>query len=195
MAHKKYRVSAKIIEKETRGLKIDGVKKTIVDWINDVIERDPSIEHQLEETSASIYDKISPIFEEASFQRMVPHVKSIIKQLGSWGIFDPIQNPAEVVYGLYKELSADVHVIPDKTCVGKRILAKKEPFETEIIDEELSKYAEKLRKVLDIGIVVELNMLEDLIAGVDDCWLKEEINVLKNLELNYAFAKMSGFIS
>jgi len=36
-------------------------------------------------------------------------------------------------------------------------------FETEVIPEELNRYAEDLHRVMDIGIVVELNILEDIL--------------------------------
>jgi len=80
---------------------------------------------------------------------------------------DPIQeiiNPVEYIYDFYyRELSADVHVAPDKTNIGKRLLAEKELFETEVIPDELNRYAEDLHRVMDIGIVVELNILEDIL--------------------------------
>ena len=56
-----------------------------------------------------------------------------------------------------------MHVAPDKTNIGKRLLAEKDLFEIEVIPEELNRYAEDLHRVMDIGIVVELNILEDIL--------------------------------
>lgn len=198
MAHKKYREKAEVIKK-TR-TKINGSKKTLIDWLNDVVRLKPSIEGELEKISAGIFDKISPLFEDETLRKIIPNVKSIVEQLADWKIFGPIQeiiNPVEYVYDIYyKELSADVHVIPDKTNIGKRLLAEKELFETEVIPDELNKYSETLHKVMDIGIVIELNMLEELMIKNKRSkkWLSERLPVITNLELNYASTKIVGII-
>ena len=194
MAHKKYRDRAEVVKKT--GTKVDGFKKALIDWLNDIVRLKPSIEDELEKTSGGIYDKISPLFEDETLRKIIPNVKLIVEQLADWKIFDPIQeiiNPVEYVYDIYyKELSADVHVIPDKTTIGKRLLAEKELFETEVIPDELNKYVETLHKVIDIGIVVELNILEDLIIKNEKSkkWLRERLFNITDLELNYASTKI-----
>jgi len=191
MAHKKYRDRAEIIRK-TRA-KIGNSKKTLIDWLSDIIRQKPPIEEELEKTSAGIYDKISPLFEDETLRKVVPNVISIVEQLADWEIFDPIQeiiNPVEYVYDFYRELSADVHVAPDKTNIGKRLLAEKELFETEVIPDELNRYAEDLHRVMDIRIVVELNILEDILNEKSKKWLNERLDAITELELSYASTKI-----
>jgi len=196
MAHKKYRDRAEIIKKT--GAKIGNSKKTLIDWLSDIIRQKPSIEEELEKTSAGIYDKTSPLFEDEILRKIVPSVRSIVEQLANWEIFDPIQriiDPVEYVYDLYKKLSADVHVAPDKTNIVKRLLAEKELFETEVIPDELNGYAEDLHRVMDIGIVVELNILEDILNEKSKKWLNERLDVIKKLELSYASTKIVEMIN
>ena len=83
-----------------------------------------------------------------------------------------------------------MHVAPDKTNIGKRLLAEKDLFETEVIPEELNKYAEDLHRVMDIGIVVELNILENISNEKSKKWLNERLIALTELELNYASTKI-----
>lgn len=151
MAHKRYRDNSEVIRKEKA--KVENRKISLVDWLDELIKQKPSIEDELEKTSAGIYDKISPLFEDRSLRKIIPSVKSIVKQLAVWKIFDPVQevvDPVEHVYDFYyRELSADVHVAPDKTNVGRRLLAEKELFEIEVIPDELNKYAEDLHRVMD----------------------------------------------
>jgi len=195
MAHKKYRDRAEII-RET-GTKIGNSKKTLIDWLSDIIRQKPSIEEELEKTSAGIYDKISPLFEDETFEKIVPKVKPIVKQLANWKIFDPIQesiSPEKYIYSFYKKLSADVHVAPDKTNIGKRLLAEKDLFEIEVIPEELNRYAEDLHRVMDIGIVVELNILEDILNEQSKKWLDDRLTPVRELGLSYAFKKISQII-
>jgi len=196
MAHKKYRDRAEIIKKT--GTKIGNSKKTLIDWLNEIIRQKPSIEEDLEKTSVGIYDKISPLFEDETLRKIVPSVRSIVEQLADWKIFDPIQeiiNPMEYVYDFYRELSADVHVVPDKTDIGRRLLAGKELFGAEVIPDELNKYAEDLHRVMDIGIVVELNILEDILNEKSKRWLNERLIVITELELNYASTKIVEMIN
>ena len=193
MAHKKYRDNAEVIRREKA--KVENRKISLVDWLNELIKLKPSIENELEKTSAGIYDKISPLFEDETLRKIIPYVKSIVRQLADWKIFDPIQgiiDPVEYVYDFYRELSADVHVAPDKTNIGRRLLAEKELFEVKAIPDELDKYAEVLHKVMDVGIVVELNILEDIVIKNEELkkWLNERLVVITELELNYASTKI-----
>jgi hypothetical protein len=54
------------------------------------------------------------------------------------------------------------------------LLKGKEIFETIILSEELNKFSELLKKVMDIGIVIKLNILED--------WIKEDKSVKEKLK-------------
>ena len=195
MAHKKYRVKNEIIRKT--GRKIEKSKKTIVDWLNDIINQKPLIENELEKISAGIFDKTSPLFEDKNLSKIIPNVKSMVEQLAEWRIFDPIENPLKYVYDdIYKELSADIHVVPDRTNIGRRLLAEKELFETEVIPDEINKYTETLHKVMDIGIVAELNILEDLTNMNEKVrkWLNERLFVITDLELNSASRKIAKMV-
>jgi hypothetical protein len=145
----------------------------------------------------SIFDKISPITKDSELKKLIPFPKKIIEQLSEWNIFDPISNPIDEVYKVYNILSADVHVIPDKTDIGRRLLKGKEIFETIILSEELNKFSELLKKVMDIDIVIELNILEDWIKK--DKSVKEKLKnrlliIERDLELNYATLKIKKLI-
>jgi len=121
----------------------------------------------------------------------------MVEQLAEWRIFDPIENPLKYVYDdIYKELSADIHVVPDRTNIGRRLLAEKELFETEVIPDEINKYTETLHKVMDIGIVAELNILEDLTNMNEKVrkWLNEWLFVITDLELNSASRKIAKMV-
>ena len=193
-AHKKYRDKAEVVKKT--GMKINKSKKTLIDWVSEIVRIKPSIEGELETFSAAIFDKTSSLFEDETLKKMIPNVKSIIEQLAGWNIFDPILDPTQYVYNFDKDLSADVHVIPDKTNIGKRLFAEKELYETEVIPEELNKYAETLHKGIDIGIVVELNILEDVIIKNENSmkWLRKELLEIKDLKLNYTISKIKKLL-
>lgn len=192
MAHKKYRSNAGIIKK--RRIRIENHKISLIDWLNKITKQKPSIDMELEKTSMGIYDKIFPLFENETFKKIIPDVKSIVSQLTEWEIFDPIQeivDPVEYVYdGFYKKLSADVHVEPDKLTIGRRLLVGEELFETKILLNELNKYAETLHRVMDLGIVVELNILGNLVNEESREQLEEELEAILELGLNFATTKI-----
>lgn len=195
LAHKRFRDKAQVTKKWV--VKIGKDKKTLLNWFEDIIKLKPSIEEEFEKTSAAIYDKIFPIPEDPDLKRLVPLPKQIIEQLSEWGIFDPVLDPAERIYKIYSNLSADVHVIPDKTDIGRRLLKERELFETVVIPEELSKLSNLLHKVIDIGIVIELNIFCDWIQqnGVIKDKLKERLILIeKDLQLSYASVKIKNLI-
>ena len=129
LAHEEFR--EKLEKSETKK-----GKKTLKGWINELIKQRPDIEDELEGTSAAIFDKTAIIFEDSKFEKefiYLPSFREIVEQIADWNIFDPIQDPVELVYNkIYGELSNSVHVIPDKTDIGRRILSQKELFETEV---------------------------------------------------------------
>jgi hypothetical protein len=191
LAHKKFRDKADVIKK------CRVKRKTLLDWFEDIFKLKPSIEEEFEKISVSIFDKISPITKDSELKKLIPFPKKIIEQLSEWNIFDPIPNPIDEVYKVYNILSADVHVIPDKTDIGRRLLKGKEIFETIILSEELNKFSELLKKVMDIDIVIELNILEDWIKK--DKSVKEKLKnrlliIERDLELNYATLKIKKLI-
>ena len=193
LAHKKFRENAKVIEKAV--LRSDKLRKTILDWLNDIIQQKPEIESELERISAGIFDKIALLFKDPELERLVLVLKPkvILNQLSAWKILDPYRQ--DEVYEIYKDLSQEVHVIPDKTDIGRRLLCEKEIFEVEIIPSELEKFLKTLHKVMDIAIVIELNILSDWIAQLEDkTKLKERLPALKDLKLEGGFRKLSELI-
>ena len=192
MAHKRFRENAEIIEKEAV-VKLGNSKKSILDWMNEIIRLRPDVETELEQTSAGIFDKINPIFKNPKLERLVPKFRVILKQLSVWNILKPYHE--NDIYRIYKKLSQEVHVVPDKTDIGRRLLCKKDIFETEIIQKELEEYLRSLHKVMDVGIVIELNVLSDRISQLEDkTKLKERLLVLQNLELKSAFKRLLELI-
>lgn len=196
LAHKKFRDSAEIIKKEAFSIKVGRSRKTILDWLNDVIAQKPSIEKELEETSRRIFDKIDPIFENSKLRDLIPKPKVIIKQLAAWGILDSIPSPIDNVYKIYNDLSAEVHVIPDKIDIGRRLLSQKDLFEIDVMPRELNKFMMILHEVVDIGIVIELNVLSDWISwnGKTKAKLKERLAVIENLELKFSLEKLKSMV-
>lgn len=183
LAHKKFRDNSGVLEKE------DNSKKLKI-LLNDVIKDKPEIERQLEEMSVTIHDMIMVVVENPAYR---PSIRTIVKQLEAWDIFNPISNPVGVISkNIYGELSADVHVIPDKTDIGRRLLSQKDLFETEVILDELSKFMKVLHGVVDIGIVIELNVLSDWINQDREVKtkLRERLAVIEDLGLKFSSEKL-----
>jgi hypothetical protein len=89
-------------------------------------------------------------------------------------------------------LSSDVHVVPDATDVGRKLLAERDFMEVEVIPQELWEYMNTLHRLIDIGIVIELNILKDWIEAGGSLRLKERLDMLENLELNYGVTKLKA---
>lgn len=194
LAHKKFRNQAEILKKNK--VKIGKLKKTIIDWLDEIIEKKPSIEKELEETSAGIFDKIYPIPEDPYLKKLIPSSKICIDQLNEWGIFNPISDAKDRIYNIYSKLSTDIHVVPDKIDIGRRLLSQKDLYQVEIISDELNKYSKQLQEIMDIGIVIELNILRDCIIYNKEVQssLKEQFRVLENLHLPFAYKKLSSLV-
>lgn len=191
LAHKEFRDKAEIVKKKP-SVKIGNSGRTILDWLNDVIKQKPSIEEELEKTSARIFDKIAPIFEDSTLRKLVPPLRVVIEQLAEWGIFESIHDSINKVYGIYGDLSAEVHVIPDKMDIWRRLLSAKDLFETDVISDELSKFTKVLKEVVDIGIVVELNILSDWINQDKEVRtkLRERLAIVEDLGLKFSSEKL-----
>jgi len=153
LAHKKFRDTSKWLDKEFHAAKLKR-------FIEDVIKLRPSIEQDLETISVAIYDKLEPVIDEPEFR--VP-VKTMVMQLEKWGILRGVKNPSQTIWDLYQILSKDVHVLPDRTDIGKALLyAPKDLFKTpKLLRKQLAEYLHALKEVMDIGIIVELNILRD----------------------------------
>ena len=189
LAHKEFREKLEKLETK-KG------KKTLKGWINDLIKQRPGIEDELEETSEAIFDKTAIIFEDPKFRKefiFLPSFREIVEQIADWNIFDPIQDPMELVNNkIYGELSNSVHVIPDKTDIGRRLLSQKDLFETDVNPNELSKFVKVLHEVVDIGIVIELNVLSDWIDQDREVKnkLKVRLVVIEDLGLKFSSEKL-----
>lgn len=185
-AHEEFRNSAKKLYENKKG----GLLRK---WLNDIIKLKPSVKEDLENTSAGIYDKISPLFKDQKLRRKyIPSIYTMIEQLEEWKIIDAIPNPSKTVYGLYSDLSADIHVVPDRTDIGKRLLSQKDLFETEVIPSELTRYMKFLSQVIDIATIVEFNVLKDWLPTNSNIKnkLKDRLLALEGLGLKYSVKKL-----
>jgi len=194
LAHKSFRDKADIIKRNTVKVN-EKTKMTLIDWFDYIFKIGPTIEEEFEKVSASIFDKISPIPKDRELRKLIPFPKEIIEQLSEWGIFTPV--PANMVYGVYIDLSADAHVIPDKTDTGRRLIKEEELFETTIIPGELNKFCGVLHKVMDIGVVIELSILSNWIEQSESVKnkLKERLPIIeRDLQLPYASLKIRDLV-
>ena len=171
--------------------------KSLKDWIDALIEQEPSVRRDLEETSAAIFDKTAILFRDQRFQKQfvyIPTFSVMVKQLIDWEIIDIPDSFAVVYKRLYTDLSKDVHVVPDATDMGRRLLAEKDFMEIEIVSEELITYMKTLHEVIDMGIVVELNILKDWIKLGDNSKLKERLDILRDLGLKHGLSKLEALV-
>ena len=125
-----------------------------------------------------------------------PSFSLIVNQLIEWKIID-FSNAYQIVYkGLYNKLSKDVHVAPDRTDIGRRLLQGKDLFEVTVVLEELNKFLKTLHEVMDIGVIIELNILNDWIKGFEEvkCKLRKRLPVIKDLELNCSYLKLENLV-
>ncbi len=153
----------------------------------------------LEETSATIHDMLMVAIDGKVFIEQPDYrlpIKTIIEQLSEWKMLESIENPVENLYNIYKKLSADVHVTPDNTDTGRRLLLQEKFFEVNVIPDELSKFMNVLHDVIDIGIVMELNILGDWIAQDKEIRdkLRGRLNVIENLELEHSSERLKSLI-
>jgi len=183
LSHKKFREESQVLDKDNQG-------REIKEWLEDIFKLAPHIKEEFEITSAGIYDKIKPIIEDQNFR---PDVKTIVRQLGDWGMFNPVPDPTTSIYKeIYGRLSADVHIEPDRTDIGKRILnTPKQIFDHKVFQKALSEYAHRLHEVMDLAIVIEMNIMRDVIEGYDEAKtnLKGRLETLKQLGLKYSLAR------
>lgn len=194
LAHERFRENATQLQLE----KGKGKRKSVKDWVDALIECEPSVKNDLEETSAAIFDKTAILFTDQAFQRQFVHIPSfpvIIRQLIEWQIVD-IPNAFDVIYdNRYRDLSKDVHVVPDATDMGRKLLAERDFMEIEVIPDELTKYMKTLHELIDIGIAIELNILRDWIELSDKTRLKGRIATFEDLGLQYGMTKLKALTS
>lgn len=188
LSHKKFREKSKVLDQDKRG-------KKIKDWLNEVFKSDPNIEIEFERISGSIYDKISPIAADPKFRL---DIKTIIQQLDQWEIFNPVIDPTISIYKMYYQLSLDVHIIPDRTDFGKRLLNESnEIFDQTVSQKDLSEYIDLLHQIMDLAILIELNIFKDNIENYDEVKtnLRKELENLEQLGLNYSLKKSKELLN
>jgi hypothetical protein len=177
LSHKEFRENSQVLDKNQAGNKIK-------EWFNDIFEQAPDVEHDFEQVSVSVYDKVELIIEAPKYR---PSIKTIVRQLDSWDMFNPIAEAETRVYGeIYGRLSADVHVIPDRTDIGRRLVDEAfGVFRQELLSSALDEYTSMLHRIMDLAIVIELNVMKDFIEKHDEVKvnLKERLGVLDQLGL------------
>jgi hypothetical protein len=163
LAHKRYRDCADIVAEQKRKRKIEGTLRNILNWMNDVFQAAPHLERELERESGGLFDRISPLFENKVLLQVVPSLKTMVEQLSAWKMFEPMADPVSEIYDrLYSSLCLDTHLIPDKTMMGRLMVAGKDPSTVfERSQEEFGRFLDLLGCVAEIGALAVLNVLED----------------------------------
>ncbi len=91
-----------------------------------------------------------------------PEVRSIVRQLDSWGMLEGTEgNPVELIGELYGELSQNVHERVEYTDSGRAVEEGSEIFElpAPILGQSLSEFLGDFHLAMDIGVVSVLNQL------------------------------------
>lgn len=187
LAHKDFREKSPILDKDKSG-------RNLKVFLNEIIKRAPSIDDEFKITSGGIYDKIASIVDNPNFR---PRMKTIIKQLKDWEILNPIPNADQQIWKIYQAFSKDVHVIPDRTDIGKVLLLKpKDLFKRKkVYPHLLEEYLEHLHEVIDFGIVIELNILKDNLEHKEvNTNLRERLHYIKDLGLIHSTNRVESLI-
>jgi len=188
LSHKEFRENSRVLDTDPQGRKIR-------EWLDEIFKLAPDVEQGFERISASIYDKVSPIVEDPRFR---PPVKIIIRQLDQWGIFNRLPDPVTLIYDeIYGSLSADVHVIPDRTDIGRRMVAAPDGIlEQRLLANTISEYTSCLAQVMDLATLIELNIMKDLIEKHDEAKinLRRELDRLEELGLEYSFTRAKELV-
>jgi len=183
MSHKRFRDNSQVLDKDDAGKKIKS-------WLEETFKQTPGMEVKFERVSASIYDTVSPKIEDPNFR---PSIRTIVRQLDQWGIFNSLPNAVGWVYSdLYSKLSGDVHVTPERIDIGKRLVRNSSNlFEHVILPDALCEYARLLHRMMDLVIVIELNIMADLIGQYEEpkVNLRTRLDMLKQLDLQCSFKR------
>ena len=163
LAHKRYRDHAGIVGEPKRKRKIEGIQRNVLDWMNDVFQKDLHSEVTLEEESGAIFDRISALFKNKVLLLAVPPLKTMVEQLNAWKMFEPLPDAVSEIYSeVYGPLCEDTHLIPDKTMMGRLMVGGRNPSTLfEPSQEEFSRFLDLLQRVAEVGALVMLNVLED----------------------------------
>jgi hypothetical protein len=166
MAHKAFRDRAEVVRR-VGGVKINGELRKLHRWFADVFARAPQAETDFEVMSAAIFDRTSALFSEPELNRVLPPFIAMVEQVAQWELLDPIPEPARAIYrGVYRDLSSAVHLIPDKTLLGRRFVAGKPAFPTiEFSADDLKAFVDMLEIVANVGMVLSLNLTAKILPG------------------------------
>lgn len=187
LSHKEYRDKSSVLDDSNSKLK---------KWLERELERSPRSEEQLERTSAAIYDIIGPRPKDRDF---LPSMWTMVRQLADWGMFDPVPQPVSAVYEeIYGRLSADVHVVPNRLDIGRRITSESpDIFRQEVLPEELHKYAASLHALMDLAVVIELNVMKSLIDEYEESRVKliRRLETLTSLHLKHSVKRAKQLVA
>jgi hypothetical protein len=153
LAHKQFRDKSIVLDADKAGSRLK-------QFLNGVFARKPEIEHDFEQVSIAIYDKIGRIIDDHRFR---PSNTTMLRQLAEWNVFSGIRYPERVLSRTYSKLSRDVHAHPDRTDIG-RILTHSSRLlfgPKRVSRRFLAEYLDDLSDVVDIGIVTTCNLLQD----------------------------------
>jgi hypothetical protein len=188
LSHKRFRDNSLELDRDKKG-------KEIKDWLNAIIKVAPNVEEEFEQISAGIYDKMETKIEDPKFRLSI---STIIRQLDQWGIFNPVpQVEAQIYKEIYGGLSADVHVIPDRIDIGRRLIVESSGlFKQELHPIILREYITSLHKVMDLALVVELNILKEFIEEHTEVKknLSERLSTLERLDLKYSLERANALL-
>jgi Holliday junction resolvase RusA-like endonuclease len=191
LAHESFRDKATLLQKAK------GKRRSVKDWIDSLIEAESSVKNVLEDTSAAIFDKTAILFDDQEFQRefvTMPSFALQVRQLIEWQIVD-IPSPYNILYeNFYRDLCRDVHVVPDATDVGRRLVSQRDFMEIEVMPEQLTAYLKRLHELVDVGTLLELNLLKDWIELGGKHALRKRLDILKDLNLKYSLRKLETLI-
>ena len=185
LSHRRFRENSPILDKSRCQIK---------EWLKMIFEKAPDIEDELEETSAGIYDKISPIIEDLKFR---PSIRTMVDQLDNWGMFSPIRDAETSIYkAIYGKLSGDVHVAPESIDIGRRLVAEIDIFEQTLLPHVLQEYVVSLHTIIDLSVVVELNVMVDLVGHYEEARINLEgrLEILQRLGLKDSFTRAKQFL-
>jgi hypothetical protein len=163
LAHRRYRDRADVLGEPKRKRKIDGSRRNVLDWMNDVLQNGPHLEAPLEKQSGEIFDRVSPLFANRVLSPAVPSLRTMVEQLSAWRMFEPMSDPVSEIYDdLCWSLCKDTHVIPDMTMMGRLMAVGKDPSPIfEPTQEEFDRFRVLLGRVSEIGALAVLNVLEE----------------------------------
>lgn len=89
-----------------------------------------------------------------------------------------------------------MHVTPDRTDIGKRLLLDEELFEQPVLASALNEYSHSLHELMDLALVVLINVTKDLVATHDESKvnLSKRLGVFEKLNLRYSHERVAILI-